>query len=153
MSKIVLSTIIDRPIGDVFDYVTEPDNWPKWHPASRSVSGAVDHPLTLGEEVREEFIVAGRPGSCTWVVTRHVFPRLWSIATQTPQVRVEITYRLKEKGASTEFERELMYAPLSLWLRITDILFLRRRLEAESRAALEGLKSTLENPGTMIPQR
>ncbi len=75
MSKIILTTIIDRPIGDVFDYTTEPDNWPKWHPASRSVSGAVDHPLTLGEEVREEFNVAGRTGELH--MDRH-WPRISS---------------------------------------------------------------------------
>jgi uncharacterized protein YndB with AHSA1/START domain len=144
MTKIILSTIIARPIGDVFDYATEPDNWPKWHPASHSVSGAIDHPLAVGEEVREEFVAAGRPGSCVWLVTRHVFPRLWSIATVTPQVRAEITYRLKEKGGSTQFERELSYTPLSLWLKAVDFLFLRQRMAAESRAALEGLKTRLE---------
>jgi hypothetical protein len=146
MPRIVLSTTIARPIADVFDYATELANWPDWRPASRSVSGAVDDPLNVGERAEEEFVAAGRVGNCPWLVTRHVFPRLWSIASTTPQARIEITYRLKEKGGSTIFERELTYTRLSFWLKVVDFLFLRKRLVAESRKALEGLKARLEAP-------
>jgi hypothetical protein len=146
MPRIILSTKIARPIADVFDYATEPANWPEWHPASRSISCAADHLLPLGEMVTEEFVAAGRPGNCAWLVTRHVFPRLWSIAATTPEARAEITYRLKEKGGSTIFEREWTYTPLSLWLKVGAFLFLRKRMIAESRKALEGLKARLEAP-------
>jgi hypothetical protein len=94
MTRIVVETNINAPIATVFDYATTPVNWPKWHPASRAVSGTTDHSLLLGERVAEEFVVAGNKGSCVWSVVRRVPPLLWAIATVTPQGRAEITYRL-----------------------------------------------------------
>src|SRR5438045_2342634 len=48
MTRIVVAINIHRPIGAVFDYITTPANWPAWHPASRAVSGSVDHSLLIG---------------------------------------------------------------------------------------------------------
>jgi uncharacterized protein YndB with AHSA1/START domain len=99
MARIVTAVIIRRPIGAVFDYVTTPANWPKWHPASRAVSGAVDRPLLAGEEVAEDFVVGGRAGRCVWRVTKREAPHLWTIAASAPQVQAEIGYRLSAQGA------------------------------------------------------
>lgn len=32
MSRIYTTIHIRRPVEQVFDYVTAPANWPKWHP-------------------------------------------------------------------------------------------------------------------------
>src|SRR5579864_7432858 len=68
-TRIVTVASIQRPSKVVFDYVTTPAHWPVWHPSSLAVRGAVDHPLDLGEQVAEEFRVAGRHGSLVWTVT------------------------------------------------------------------------------------
>jgi len=57
-TRITNSIAIARPPDAVFAYVTTPGNWPKWHPASKAVSGATDHSLVVGEKVTEDFIVA-----------------------------------------------------------------------------------------------
>ena len=85
MTRIVTAVSIRRPIEEAFDYVTTPANWPNWHPASRAVRGTVDHSLLVGEQVTEDFVVAGRAGSCVWQVTKRAAPNLWTIATSTPQ--------------------------------------------------------------------
>jgi Polyketide cyclase / dehydrase and lipid transport len=87
MTQIVVAINIHRPIGAVFDYVTTPANWPAWHPASRAVSGSVDHSLLIGEQVTEEFVVGGRHGSCVWQVTQREMPYLWTITTSTPRFK------------------------------------------------------------------
>lgn len=69
MTRIFTSTIIHRPIDLVFDYVTTPGNWPRWHPSSLAVTGATDHSLAVGEQLEETFRVAGRSGRVVWTVT------------------------------------------------------------------------------------
>ena len=61
-TRIHSSVEIARDPDVVFAYVTTPANWPTWHPSSLAVSGAVDHPLDIGEQVTEDFLVAGRRG-------------------------------------------------------------------------------------------
>jgi hypothetical protein len=148
MTRIVVTISIHRPIGVVFDYITTPANWPAWHPASRAVSGSVDHSLLIGEQVTEEFVAGGRHGSCVWQVTRREVPYLWTITTSTPQVQAEITYRLSAQGETIIFERELTYVTSGLWFWVFDFLLMRRRMNRESRIALERLKERLERPAS-----
>jgi uncharacterized protein YndB with AHSA1/START domain len=144
MTRIVVTISIHRPIETVFDYITTPANWPDWHPASRKVSESADHSLLIGEQVTEEFVAGGRHGSCVWQVTQRAAPYVWTIATSTPQIRAEITYRLAAQGGSTLFERELIYVIFGMWLRIFDFALMRRRMDRESHLALERLKERLE---------
>jgi hypothetical protein len=144
MTRIVVAINIHRPIGVVFDYITTPANWPAWYPASRAVSGSVDHSLLIGEQVTEEFVAGGRHGSCVWQVTQQEAPHLWTITTSTPQVRAEITYHLESQGENTHFERKFTYATSGIWLWILDFLLMRRRMRRESRIALEQLKELFE---------
>src|SRR3984893_6519474 len=137
MTRIVATISIHRPIGVVFDYITTPANWPAWHPASRAVSGSVDHSLLIGEQVTEEFVAGGRHGSCVWQVTRREVPYLWTITTSTPQVRA---------GENTVFERDLTYMTSGMWFWVLDLLLMRRRMNRESHIALEQLKERLETP-------
>ena len=71
--------LIQRPIVQVFRFVTTPANWPTWHPSSFHVSGVVNHPLPVGEPVVEAFRVAGRQGQTTWRVTERTMPSHWVI--------------------------------------------------------------------------
>ena len=144
MTRIVVTVSIHRPIDAVFDYITTPANWPEWHPASRAVSGSADHSLLIGEQVTEEFVAGGRQGSCVWQVTQRAAPTLWTITTSTPQSSAEITYRLSVQGKNTLFERELSYVTSGIWLGILDFALLRRRMDRESRVALQRVKERLE---------
>ena len=151
MTRIVVAVSIHRPLEAVFNFVTTPANWPKWHPASRAVSGSADHSLLIGEEVTEEFVAGGRHGSCVWQVTQRAAPYLWTITTSTPQIRAEITYRLAGQGENTLFERELTYVTSGTWLWVLDFVLLRRRMDRESRVALERAKELLERAASSEP--
>jgi len=80
MTTIVTQASIRRPIAEVFDYVTTPAHWLVWHPSSLALLGATDHSLQVGEQVTEEFRVAGRKGSVTWKVVARDAPNRWAIA-------------------------------------------------------------------------
>ena len=141
MARIYTPIHIPLPIETVFNYVTTPGNWPQWHPSSLGVSGATDHSLEIGEQVTEEFLVAGRRGETTWTVVERVFPQKWAIkATIAGGI---VTYSLRSQEDGTFFEREFVYNMGNPLLVLLDWLILRRRVEAESRKAVQQLKSIL----------
>jgi hypothetical protein len=144
-SRVVSTVRINREIADVFDFFTTPKNWPRWHPASISVAGTTDHSLAIGEEVTEEFRTGNGKGRTVWGVTARDAPHLWRIENSPAgDARVTITYRLHMDGSDTVFERDMQYQFNRLWLRVLDLLFIRRRMEQESQQAVLNAKQILE---------
>src|SRR5947209_7567021 len=78
-SRIFTTALIHKPVEQVFDYVTTPGNWPRWHPSSLNVSGDVGHSLVPGEQCVEQFHVAGRTGNVVWTVRERIAPYRWVI--------------------------------------------------------------------------
>jgi uncharacterized protein YndB with AHSA1/START domain len=145
MSRVHKTIQIATPVERAFDYVTTPGNWPEWHPSSLEVSGATDHSLVPGEQVTEEFYVAGRRGRVVWTVREREAPRRWVIEGQIQGGGSgTVTYILTPHADGTTFERDFVYAMSNPLLALLDRLVLRRRVEAESAEALRRLKKVLE---------
>jgi hypothetical protein len=139
------SISIDRDPEVVFAYVTTPANWPKWHPASLGVSGAADHPLDLGEQVTEDFLVAGWRGRAVWTVVLREAPERWVIAGEVNgRPAGAVTYALASVGAGTRFDRELVYSSPNLLFSALNRLSIRAKIESESADAVRRLKQVLE---------
>jgi len=149
-SRVENTISIRRPPEDVFRYVTTPGNWPRWHPSSIAVRGAVDHPLALGETVTEDFVVAGRRGTVRWTVVAREEPAHWTIEGRNEGSRGggRVSYRLTPQDGGTQFHRELVYRMPNLLGAVADRLGVHDRVAAESSVAVENLKAILErNPG------
>lgn len=154
-TRIHNEVVIARPPAVVFNYVSTPQNWPKWHPSSLGVSGATDHSLAPGERVTETFVVAGRSGVVVWTVTDSKPPRTWSIegeiegrkaGTVTYTLTPAMTPSLTPSAESTRFEREFTYRSPTLLFALLNRLVLRPRIQAESTEAVRRLKARLEAP-------
>ena len=145
-TRITNEITIARPPRQVYDYVTTPANWPRWHPSSLAVRGATNHSLALGESVVEDFIVAGRRGSVTWTVVAREVPVRWSIDGKNIGSRGggTVTYTLSPDGGGTRFERVLTYHMPNLLAGILNELGVRERVAAESAEAVTRLKVALE---------
>jgi len=145
-TRIVNEVTIARPPQQVYDYVTTPANWPRWHPSSLAVRGATDHPLAVGESVVEDFVVAGRRGTVTWTVVAREAPARWSIDGKNVGSRGggTVTYTLRPEGSGTRFERVLTYHMPNLLAAILDNFGVRERVAAESAEAVARLKAALE---------
>jgi uncharacterized protein YndB with AHSA1/START domain len=145
VTRICKSIWLQTSIEKVFEYVTTPGNWPAWHPSSLGVAGATDHSLRPGEQVTEEYRVAGRRGRVVWTAREREAPHRWVI-----DGRVEgggsgtITYTLTPHLEGTTFERDFIYTMPNPLLAVLDRLVLHRRIEAESAEALRRLKDVLE---------
>jgi len=147
VTRIVTAIDIARPSPEVFAYVTTPGNWPKWHPSSLAVHGAVDHPLEVGESVVEEFQVAGRRGRVNWHVTACEPFRRWRIAGDIDGREAGVvTYTIERKDTGTHFIREFEYRSPNLLFALLNRISLQDRIDAESAQALQQLKKRLEMP-------
>jgi uncharacterized protein YndB with AHSA1/START domain len=145
MTRICTTVLIRRPPEQVFTFVTTPANWPRWHPSSLRVSDGADHPLEVGEEVTEDFRVAGRRGRTVWTVCECQAPAQWVIRSAVRAgTGATITYTLTAHPEGTTFSRELVYTLGNPWHAVLNWLVLRRRVRAESTEALARLKAVLE---------
>lgn len=145
MTTIVTESTINKPATQVFDYVTTPANWLTWHPSSLALRGATDHPLQVGEEVTEDFRVAGRKGTVVWTVVERDAPRRWVISGAAGDGGGgTITYTLTDIPGGTAFRRELAYRMPNALLALLDWLLIRRRISTESAQAVRQLKQALE---------
>jgi uncharacterized protein YndB with AHSA1/START domain len=147
-SRIYTVVTIERPVDEVYDYVTTPGNWPKWHPASLKVSGATDHSLEVGEQVTEEFTAAGHRGLVVWTVVDRNAPRYWAVEgkVQRAESGGRITYTLSPNPEGTTFEREFVYRLPTVMFYVANKLKLERLITEESDEALRRLEQVLEAP-------
>lgn len=146
ISRVYNAILIHRPIAAVFDYVTTPATWVRWHPVTVSVTGATDHSLRIGEQVVEEIRSVGGIGLMVWTVSERFAPHQWRIdGLSNIGIRGIIEYRFAERTDGTFYERELYYwKPHSFLYPLLDRLYKRRRVWAESEEALKRIKANLE---------
>jgi uncharacterized protein YndB with AHSA1/START domain len=145
MTRIRTAATVRRPREEVFDFVTTPANWKRWHPSTIAVTGDAGHPQGVGERCTEEFVVAGRRGVTDWIVRICERPAKWMIEAQNPTgARATITYELAEAEGGTAFTRTLEYAMPNPILAVLDVIAIRRRVERESATAVENLRRLLE---------
>ena len=74
MGYVENTVLIERPRPAVFDAATTARYWPQWHPATRGVEGAIDHPVQLGEVITEHVNIAGREGLAHWTCVEYMRP-------------------------------------------------------------------------------
>jgi polyketide cyclase/dehydrase/lipid transport protein len=147
--RIVTSIHIGISMEEVFDFLTTPGNWPRWHPSSLRVTGAVDHSLDVGEKVIEHYRSAGLEGTATWTVRERAAPIRWVIdGVAVNGDEFTITYRLTGQADGTLFERELVFTKLTPREPPIDVALATRHFEKESAEALRRLKDVMEEaPG------
>jgi len=144
-TRMLHAITIARPPEAVYDYACAPAHWPRWHPSSLRLYGAVDAPLAAGATFEEDVRAGGREGHLSWTVEDAVRPSRWiARAAVDNGARLTLAYRFAASPAGTAFERELAYELPGTLLRVLDVLVLRRRIAAESALSLAQLKACVE---------
>jgi len=129
----------------VFAYVATPANWPRWHPASRAVSGITDRTPAVGESVIETYEIGEYHDTVTWTTVELEAPRRWRFTTRGAHGgSAEIAYSLSPTAAGTHFRREMFYRGPNLAFAIVDRLKLRDINARDSATALANVKRDVE---------
>lgn len=103
MARFEYTVQIARPPGEVFAFVTEPVNYPRWQPSLVEVHPHGTGPLRIGREVTEVRRFLGRVMETTWICTEHR-PSLRSvIESEEGPVPFRGTWELEPAGGATRF--------------------------------------------------
>jgi uncharacterized protein YndB with AHSA1/START domain len=140
MHRIVHTAEFTAPPAQVFDFVTNPAQWHRWHPATHAVRGVEDRPLQRGETVIERIKAAHREFDAEWTVVACDPPALWQLETSTPLGASVLTYRLRPTASGgTHFERTCDFRSHGFW-RLLDGNVTKWMLATQAKKALENLR-------------
>ena len=146
MTNVHSSVHVNQPVEKVFDYVTTASNWPKWHPSTVSVSGAVFHPALEGETIVETVRFGIARDRFTWKVEERQSPNRWVIRATSDRYRqkVRIAYTLTAEDDGTLWKREMCF-DIRKSLQLLDKLLFSKLVKKNSETAVRQLKEVMES--------
>ena len=95
---------IHRPVDEVFAFLAEPTNLPRWQTSLREVRPHRRGPLRPGVEVTETREFLGRVMETTWICTEHRPSRRSVIESDEGPVPFRGIWELEPAGPSTRFK-------------------------------------------------
>ena len=131
---------IDRPVGEVFDFVAEPSNEPKWHFDVREVVRPKQGPIALGTTY--EWIVRFL-GMKKYVgqVTAFEPNRIIEMTTLEGPVLPQLTHAFQAEGDHTTYTRRIRFETKGLFKVLEPLI---KRMPSPNARWAENLKLVLE---------
>lgn len=145
------SVIINRPIGEVYDYVVDVANMPRWVSGVRAAR-QVDAVMANGARYVLEYMGGWRANELEVVVSE--FDRPTTFATQISRgpFAFEGTMRFSEVEGGTEVTNAIEAGPDSIASRIAGLLFgwfLRGSTSRRLQRELETLQQSIEGDSSL----
>ncbi len=143
MAQIEGEIVINRPVGDVFDFVADERNEPRFNPQMTSVDKLSDGEIGLGTQFRAEVMSGGRPLSMVIELISFERPhRLGSCTTMSGMVILgELTFESVGEGRTLMRWAWEMQPSGAMRLLKPLVVFMGQRQE---RAIWNNLKRYLE---------
>ncbi len=146
MTTIEHSVMIERPVEDVWAYVSDPANNPVWQGPVIEVRAGADVPLEVGSRFHEDMQFLGRRIELTWVVTEYEPPRRSAVRTVSGPVPMLGSYLLEPVSEGTRFTMGADMDAHGL-LRLVKPVF-ARMVRREGASSCQMLKELLEAGAT-----
>ncbi|MBN2168428.1 MAG: SRPBCC family protein [Actinobacteria bacterium] len=146
MSNVPVTVKIDHPIEEVYDFCTTASNWPKWHPSTAAVFGAIYHPALAGEIIHEKVKAGiGLHEMFRWTVVERERPTRWKISAVSEHgVKVDIAYTFRQEGNSTVWLREMDFKIPKILVPLEKLIF-SHFVKWNSTVAVRQLKDVMES--------
>lgn len=141
---------IAAPVRAVFDYVTRPDLWHEWHPASTSAE-IPRAPLQAGDRFREiitvKYPLVKIRRHTEYEVSLSDADRSWEVRGESSLFLLTIRYDFKAENGGTLFQRTLTYRVKGA-LSYFEAILVRPKIRRQSKHALRNLKQKVESGAT-----
>ena len=88
---------VQRPIGEVFDFVADARNRPRWDDGVDSEELTSPEPIGVGTTIRTRLHSMGRQFQYDWEVTEHQRPQRMTIKSTSGPLPTTLVYQLAER--------------------------------------------------------
>jgi len=139
---------IDRPIEEVFEYVSSPENDPTWVPAALRHERTSPGPMRVGMTTQMDLKFLGRTGTYTWKVVEYESPNLLAYRATSGPLPIVVRLQFEPVDGGTRFTHAIDTEPRGIYYQALAPLMpgaIERILESMHR----NLKNQLEGKPTM----
>jgi len=108
MARIEINLVIDRPVEEVFAFVSNSENLPRWRSTSLEIKKTSEGPLGVGSTFKGRFTFLGRQFDGNILVTAHEPNRVYVSKMAEGPFPIETGYTLAsiEEGTHVTFRVE-----------------------------------------------
>jgi uncharacterized protein YndB with AHSA1/START domain len=144
MLRFELSIDIDRPVHEVWEYLTEPEHVPEWQASASSSRQITDGSMGVGTKLEDERRFLGRRARSEVEVTEYEPERLFTLHGLSGPVRFTVRHRLEKRNGGTSLHVEAEADPGHGIGRLVRPV-VERAAEHELRGDFRRLKERLES--------
>ncbi len=137
-----VEVLISRPLDEVFAFVADARNRPRWDDSVDSEQLTSPEPIAVGTTVRTTFRSMGRQYEYTWEVVEHQPPNRMTIESTSGPFPTTLAYQLSGREGGTLVEFSVTGRPGGL-LRVLEPL-IARNTQANLDRGFARLKDILE---------
>jgi uncharacterized protein YndB with AHSA1/START domain len=101
MAKFEINLVINRPIEEVFAFISNPENQPLWRAATLEIKRVSSEPLDVGSIVRGRFTFLGRPFEGNLEIIARQPPRSYATRLVEGPFPLEAHYTLEPVESGT----------------------------------------------------
>jgi Polyketide cyclase / dehydrase and lipid transport len=142
MAHVEGQILIHRPMDEVFDFVADECNEPRYNPEMRCAEQTLAGPIGVGTTFRAEMMSRGRPVEMTITYTDFARPRRYTSLTHLSTMDIQGTLTFDPVAEGTQMRWSWELAPRGVLKLITPVVaWIGRRQE---RSIWTGLKRYLE---------
>jgi uncharacterized protein YndB with AHSA1/START domain len=143
MLRVDHSVVVERPIDEVFAYLTDPETAPEWQGSALEARLEGDGPMRAGSRVIETRKLLGRRMESTMEVVEHEPPRRFVIRVSSGPVPFTVTNVLSEADGGTRLDATVEGEP-GRFFRLAEPL-VARAVERELHNNLATFKDVMES--------
>ena len=142
MDAFTLTTFIDRPQQEVFDFMSDPANFAQWQRGTESGGWASEGPVVVGSIGHVEGRLLGRKLVMDTEVTQWEPPTSWGMKGSSGPMRFEVTNQLEPKDGGTLLTQDFS-GEVGGFFKMFEGLA-RKQLKKQVEADGKALKTLLE---------
>jgi uncharacterized protein YndB with AHSA1/START domain len=150
MARIDGELVINRPVHEVFDFVADERNEPRYNPRIRRAEKLSPGPIGAGTRFWAEAVTLGRTVGMTIEYTTYDRPRRLASSIHMPAADIAGTLRFDPVASGTRMGWSWVVRPCGLYRLLTPVIArMGRRQEQENWG---GLKRFLEAREELAPE-
>jgi carbon monoxide dehydrogenase subunit G len=102
MAKFEINLVINRPIEEVFAFISNPENLPRWRAGTLELTRTSSEPLSVGSIFKGRFTFLGRPFDGNLEIILHESHRRYGTRLTEGPFPLEARYTLEPAGNGTD---------------------------------------------------